>query len=127
MVGMSSHHVHNTKDFVQQLKGIRLQQDESIIYYDVKALFTSVPIEPVINIIHNKLANDKDLHQRTSMAIHIISLLEFCLKSTYFVFQGNFHEQNEGAAVGSPLSHIIANIFMEDFEAKPLSSQQDQV
>ena len=123
MIGMSSHHVHNTKDFVQQLKGIRLQQDESIISYDVKALFTSVPIEPVINIIHNKLASDNDLHQRTSMAIHhVISLLEFCLNSTYFCISRQLYEQNEGAAMGSPLSHIIANIFMEDFEAKPLSS-----
>ena len=90
---LSSHHVLNTRDFVQQLKGIRLQQDECIISYEVKALFTSVPIQTVINIIRNKLANDKDLQQRTSMAIHhIISLLEFCLKSTYFVFQGKFYE-----------------------------------
>ena len=53
---------------------------------------------------------------------HIISLLEFCLKSTYFAFQGNLYEQKEGAAMGSPLSHIVANIFMEDFGAKALSS-----
>ena len=113
---MSSHHVQNTSDFVEKIKGIRLQQDESIISYDVKALFTSVPIQSVINIIQNKLANDKDLHQRTSMVIcHIINLLEFCLKSSYFVFQGNFYEQKEGAAMGAPLSPIIANIFKEDF------------
>ena len=67
----------------------------------LKHCFTSGPIQPVINIIQNKLAIDKDLHQRTSMAIHhIISLLEFCLKSTYFVFQGNYYEQKEGAAKG---------------------------
>ena len=113
LVGMSLHHVQNTRDFVEEIKGIRLQQDESIISYDVKTLFTSVPIQPVINIIQTKHASDEDLHQRTSMAIHpIISLLEFCLKSTYFVFQGNFYEQQEGAAMGSPLSPIIANIFM---------------
>ena len=120
---MLSHHVQNTRDFVEQTKGKRCQRGESIISYDVKALFTSVPIQSVINIIQNKLVNDKDLHQRTSMAIHyIISLLEFWLKRTYFVFQGNFYEQKEGAAMGSPLSPIIANILMEDFETKALSS-----
>ena len=120
---MSSHHVLNTRDFVQQLKDISLQQDECIISYDVKPLFTSVPIQPVINIIHNKLTNDKDLQQRTSMAIHhIISLLEFCLKSTYFVFQEKYYKQVEGAAMGSPLSPIVANIFMDEFEAKALST-----
>ena len=83
LVGMSAHHVYNTKDFVEYLKDIRLQQGECVISYDVTALFTSVPTQPVVNIIQNKLANDKDLQQRTAMSIkHIISLLEFCLRSS---------------------------------------------
>ena len=84
LVGMSSHHVLNTRDFVQHFKGIKLHQDEYIIPYDVKALFTSVPTVPAINAIKDNLTKDKELQQRTSIAIHhIISLLEFCLKNTY--------------------------------------------
>ena len=46
--------------------------------YDVKALFTSVPKEPVINIIRKHLEQDKELQQRTSMTVNnIICLLEF--------------------------------------------------
>ena len=123
IMGLSTHHLQNTKDFIQQLKDVKLQQDESIISYDVKALFTSVPMQPVLNIMKNKLENDKDLKQRTSMTVgHITSLLEYCLKSTYFVFQGKYYEQLEGAAMGSPLSPIIANIYMEEFETKALST-----
>ena len=59
----------------------------------------------------------RDWQQRTTMSIkHIISLLEFCLRSTYFLFQGQYYEQLEGAAMGSPLSPIVAYIFMEKFE-----------
>ena len=61
LVGMSPHYVKNTRDFVEQLKDVRLKQGECIIFYDVTALFTSVPIQPVLNIIKQKLANDKDL------------------------------------------------------------------
>ena len=111
------------KDFVEHLKDIRLQQEECIISFDVTALFTSVPIQPVVNIIQHKLANDKGLQQRTTMSIkHIISLLEFHLRSTCFVFQGQYYEQIEGVAMGSPLSPIVANIFMEDFETKALET-----
>ena len=123
LVGMSPHHVHNTRDFLQHPKSIRLQQDECIISYDVKALFTSVPIQPAIYTIKTKLYQDKDLQQRTSMTIHeIISLLEFCLKNTYFVFQGRYYEQREGVATGSPVSPIVASLNMEEFEAKALST-----
>ena len=108
---------------LEQLKDVRLKQGECIISYDVTALFTSVPIQPVINIIKQRLANDKELQQRTTMSIsHIINLLEFCLKSTSFVFQGQYYQQLEGAAVGSPLSPIVANIFMENFEKEALET-----
>ena len=120
LVEMSTHHVHNIKDFVEQLKDVRLKQGECIISYDVTALFTSVPIQPVVNIIQQKLANDKDLQHRTNMSIKHISLLEFCLRSTCFVFQGQYYKQAEGVAMGSPLSPIVANIFMEKFETEAL-------
>ena len=89
LVGLSSHHLQNTKDFIQQLKEVKLQQDETIISYDVKALFTSVPIQPVLNTIKNKLENDQQLQQRTSMSVsHVTSLLEYCLRSTLLCIPG---------------------------------------
>ena len=54
----------------------------------------------------------------------IISLLEFCLKTTYFQFLGRFYEQLQGAAMGSPISPIVANLYMEDFEIKAISSAE---
>ena len=110
-------------DFVEQIKEVKLKKEESMVSYDVTALFTSVPIPPVLEIIEDKLNEDKDLPQRTSMNTrHIIRLLEFCLRSTYFVFQGQYYEQTEGAAMGSPLSLIIANIYMEHFETRALET-----
>ena len=123
LVGKSQHHLQNTKDFIQQIRDVKLQQDETIISYDVKALFTSVPIQPVLNIIKNRLEKDQQLQQRTSMSVsQITSLLEYCFRSTYFVFQGEYYEQLEGAAMGSPLSPIIANMYKEEFEIRALST-----
>ena len=91
--------------------------------YDVTSLFTSVPIQSALDITQERLANDQDLQKRTSMTIqHIIRLLEFCLKSTSFTFQGQHYQQMEGVAMGSPLSPIVANIFMEHFEQQALAS-----
>ena len=91
--------------------------------YDVKALFTSIPIQHTLNIIKKLLEEDTSLQQRTSMAVkHFYCLLEFCLTNTYFSFQGKLYEQKEGAAMGSPISPIVANIFMEDFENRALTT-----
>ena len=89
--------------------------------YHVSALFTSIAIEPVINIIEKHLKEDTDLHNRTSMTVqHIICLLKFCLNNSYFSSQGRFYEQTEGAAMGSPISSIVANLFMEDLEVQAI-------
>ena len=56
---------------------------------------------------------------------HITSLLEFCLKTIYFQFQGSFYEQINGAAMGSPISPIVVNLFMEDFEVKAIQTAKN--
>ena len=40
--------------------------------------------------------------------------------------EGEFYEQTCGVAMGSPLSPVVANLFMEDFESKALSSALHQ-
>ena len=88
-----------------------------------KALFTSVPVNPSINIEKQKLQQDPLLSQRTNISIpQIITLLEFCLKNTEFLFQGKYYEQVHGAAMGSPISPLTAILFMEEFEVKTLNS-----
>ena len=69
------------------------------------------------------LEEDQSLQQRTTMSVdNIICLLEFCLKSTYFTYQGQHFEQLEGAAMGSPISPIVANLYMKNFEEEAIST-----
>ena len=84
-----------------------------------------MPIDPAINIIRRKLELDLELHLRTSMSVvQIISLLEFCLKTTYVQFKGRFYEQLQVAAMGSTISPIVANLYMEDFENKAINTAE---
>ena len=74
-------------------------------------------------MIKDLLVKDPTLKDRTVIGVDdIILLLEFCLKNTYFSFQGQFFEQVEGAAMGSPVSPIVANLYMGYLEQKALST-----
>ena len=47
---------------------------------------------------------------------------ELCLRSSYFQFQDSFYEQVDGTAMGSPLSPVIVNLYMESLEEAAISS-----
>ena len=96
---------------------------ECLSSHDVTAPFTSVPVDPALGIIKDLLEKDNTLKERTVLPVEdIILLLEFCLKNTYISFWGQFYEQVEGVAMGSPVSPIVANLYMEYFEKKALST-----
>ena len=118
-----SHHIQSTSDFVNRAKVLTFQLGECLTSFDVSSLFTSVPIDPALNIIKDLLEKDEKLNNRTVLPEqHIIELLGLCLCNTYFSFQNKFYEQVEGAAMGSPVSPIVANLYMEYFERKALWS-----
>ena len=56
LVGPSPHHLKNTQHFVEHIKQLRLESEEVITSYDVKALFTSVPVDPSIQTVQQKLS-----------------------------------------------------------------------
>ena len=108
---------------MEQVKHITLAPGEYLNSYDVSALFTSVQVDPALNIIKDLLEKDHTLKERTVLAVSdIILLLEFCIKNIYFSFQDQFYEQVEGAAMGSQVSSIVPNLYMEYLEQKALST-----
>ena len=122
-MGKSPHHTQSTSDFVSKAKGFTLQLGECLSSYDVTSLFTSVQIDPALNVIKDLLEKDEKLNDRTVLLVQdIIELLGFCLHNTYFSFPNKFYEQVEGAPMGSPVSPIVANLYMESFERKALMS-----
>ena len=44
------------------------------------------------------------------------------LKTTYFSFGGNIYQQKFGTAMGSPVSPLIADLFMEDLEERAIQT-----
>ena len=86
LVGKSPHHINSTQDFVEQVKHITLAPVECLSSYDVSALFTSVPVDPALNIIKDLLEKDHTLKERTVMEVSdIILLLEFFSRTHTFL------------------------------------------
>ena len=123
LVGLNSHHIVNSEDFVNKIAELEVPPGQKLVSYDVSSLFTSILINEAIPVVRAKLESDQSLPDRCPLDIAQLSvLLEMCLSSTYFTFQGEFYKQKKGAAMGSPISPVVANLYMEQFESRALDT-----
>ena len=96
--------------------------------YDVSALFTSIPVDLAIRVIRKKLELDPSWKEVTQLNIdQVMTLLEFCLTTTYFVFNGVFYRQVFGAPMGAPISPGVADLTMEDYEEDTLANVPEHI
>ena len=124
LTGKSEYTVTNSSHFVSTISHERIQENEVMVSFDVESLFTNVPIEGAVKAALCKLENNPGLADRTNLTpTQIADLLNFVLRSTYFQYNGSIYEQKDGAAMGSPVSAVIANpLYMEEFEERAIAT-----
>ena len=124
-VGHSSSFVKDSKDLMDKLQSIKLQDNEELVSFDVSALFTSIPVNQALDVINQliiqhqtnmdfKYTVDKAWYE---VADHldredVMALLKVVLNNCVFSFQEKFYKQLHGAAMGSPCSPVVANIYV---------------
>ena len=108
---------------MNQIHQVSLEETDVMAIFDVVSLCTRVPVDEALLVLSHHLQQDDTLKERTNIPIlDLCTLVELCLKSMYCQFGEPFYEQVEGAAMGSPLSPVLANIFMEDYETRALET-----
>ncbi|XP_047430619.1 uncharacterized protein LOC124999687 isoform X3 [Mugil cephalus] len=109
LVGNTPHHIVNSRDFVNKVKDVA-----AIVSYDVTSLFTCIPTREATDVVRKRLQKDDTLASRTNLTPEqVCVLLDLCLTTTYFQFNGGFYRQKHGCAMGSPVSPIETEILAE--------------
>ena len=109
--------VENSREFVREIAGTEIAEDEVMVSFDVISLFTAIPIQKACDYIKEKLEQNSTLSQRTHLEIDdIVSLLNFVFSNNYFVFEGQAYKQIHGCAMRSSASLVFANICIEKIE-----------
>jgi retron-type reverse transcriptase len=81
-----------------------------MVSFDIVSLFTKVPIRETMDLLGCHFKEDA------------LALFRHVLTTSYFTFNGQFYGQTDGVAMGSPLSPVIANFYMVDYEKAALES-----
>ena len=108
----------DTFSFVSQIKNANLSK-KFLVSYDVTSLFTNIPPQQTIEIAINLI-----FYHNSNLSITRKELKKrflFATSQTHFIFNSSFYNKIDGVATGSPLAHVLANIFMGFHESRWLN------
>ena len=110
----NNHSIVNNTDFINRVKSVELQPNHKLASFDITDLYTNIPVKDTLKILRNNLSDSCCMN--TQMINELINLLEVVLKQNYFTFDGLFYFQDDGLAMGSPLSGLLADIYLNFYE-----------
>ena len=106
----------NNVDFIDKLNGFTFNYDFRMISFDVKSLFTKVPVDDLLEFLEEEM----EQHEFLLPTSTLIELVKLCIKGCKFTFDDQYYEQKFGMAMGNPLSPLLSGLYMEFFERRYL-------
>ncbi|KAH7943056.1 hypothetical protein HPB52_004420 [Rhipicephalus sanguineus] len=114
---------NNSSEFTKKVRDLKLDDDDTMVSFDVTSLCTCVLIDVAAEVRSTALQSDASLPERTPFEVQDLrKLLQLCLENAYFVFQDCFYKQLQGTPMGASLSVSAANLTMESVERRAIAA-----
>lgn len=115
----------NSYTFLKQLKAVTIPRGYKMVSFDVKSLFTKVPVHQTIKYLEHRLTNSNSWKKRTDFTLtEFMELVRICSSSTFFKFRDQIYKQENGLPMGSPLSPVMAEFCMQSLEESLVGTHQ---
>ena len=95
----TDYNILNTGDLIRRLREEIIPAGYKIISFDVKSLFTNVPLDKTIDYILKKVYNEKKIQTNIPKTV-LKELLYLCTKQLHFTFNNSIYIQCGGVAMG---------------------------
>ena len=114
--------LRNSLDFVNRLRNVYNNEDLNMVSFDVKSMYSVIPIDKMMIIFKNFLQNSK----LSNVVINeLTKILDIIIHQNYFTFRGEYYEQIFGLPMGGVLSSFLANLYMSVWENEFLQDNHD--
>ena len=107
--------LNSTEQFVSAVKDFPVCSDDKLVSFDVKSLYTNIPLKETIGIVADYLYSE-DAVCSPPLPKNIFKKILTLVTEGFFVFNGEFYKQVDGLAMGGPLGPTLANFFLANLE-----------
>ena len=114
----NEHHLKASFSAAEQIKQIPVNlydKGYKLVSFDVKSLFTNVPLDKTIKVMLDRVYNKKQITTTLKKTTLKKLIRDTCSKTT-FLSGGTIYEQKDGVSMKSSLGSVLANIITTELE-----------
>jgi hypothetical protein len=104
----------NSQQVAEELIKLQINKHMRLITLDIKDMYVNLPITGIIQTASFWLNKHNNTNRQLSQ--QILNMLNTTVKQNYFQYQNQIFQLEKGIAMGSPISGIIAEIFLQHLE-----------
>ncbi|CAL8128770.1 unnamed protein product [Orchesella dallaii] len=109
--------LRNSYQIAEELKTLVIPPGYHMVSFDVVSLFTNVPIQDTLLYIEDCMKNNQNWKSKTKLSLQeFMRLLNLTMKNNYFIWKKNVYRQKTGTPMGSPVSPVFAELFLQKLE-----------
>ncbi|XP_044745170.1 uncharacterized protein LOC123307033 [Coccinella septempunctata] len=109
----SVYSIKNSSELINKIIDVRLDDNTLMASFDVKNLFTTVPLPQTLQVFKNLLIQS-ELSDEICNAVY--GLTKLCLDQNFFVFDGKIYSQEDGLSIGNGLSPLYVDDIIIAFD-----------
>jgi hypothetical protein len=114
--------VKNSLDLISKIKDVNIPTNTMFISFDVSNMYTNIPTKETMEILKENLRKNNVPKNELD---DISKLLKTTLNQNYFEFNSKYYKQNDGLAMGSPISGTLANLYMNHLETTKIMNAEN--
>ena len=118
----NSYIVQSTNDFLTKLKDFDSNSNKVLVSYNVKLLFTNIPLSCTINIIADYMYSPHHNEHPPIKKNIFIKLLHLSTQGM-FLYNNKLYQQIDGVSMGCSLAQTMANFLLGHIETIMLKSK----
>jgi hypothetical protein len=100
----------------KESKELDIHSTYRMLTLDITNLYTNIPNKEVIELITMELQVNS--HYDVNIQNKDTELMKVTMKQNYFLFEGTVWQQENGTPMRSPISSILAEIFLQNLETR---------
>ena len=111
----NKHTIKNTIELTDKLQTIKITDNTKLYSFDITDMYSNIPITDTINIIEQTLNKNKESKKYITQLKNILKTIT---EQNYFTFEEHIYKIHDGLIMGSPISAIMSEIFLQNIDNK---------